>query len=188
MVVFADFLRRPLKTTFDMTTLSFSARECPSYPFCSFQRDSWYPFLWLVTENFSREVATKDRSSSNPRKGHAPDLKAKVDIWKADVAIAAKKITKHLFTKIIFRNNECVTATKTLCMQLKQTRERPQRYYKNKNFGQDGKCFPKFQEGKKKKAAQRECFLGQVSRRRFGSFARTSRIKNFGQPLETLEK
>ena len=65
------FFRRPLKTIFDMTTLIFSTRGCPSYPFYSFQRGLWYPFfLWLVTENPSREVATKDEFE--PTKGEPP--------------------------------------------------------------------------------------------------------------------
>ena len=42
-------------------------------------------FSWLVTENPSREVATKDHFASNPRKGNPPDLKTKVDVSKVDV-------------------------------------------------------------------------------------------------------
>ena len=38
-----------------------------------------------MTENPSREVATKDHSNSNPPKGNPPDLKAKVDVSKVDV-------------------------------------------------------------------------------------------------------
>ena len=37
-------------------------------------------FSWLVTENPSGEVATKDHSSLNPRKGNPLDLKTKVDV------------------------------------------------------------------------------------------------------------
>ena len=73
------------KDHFDMTTLIFSTGGCPSYPFYSFKRGPWYPFSGLVTENPSREVATKDHSSSNPRKGNPPDLKTKVDVSKVDV-------------------------------------------------------------------------------------------------------
>ena len=79
-------LRRPLKTTFDMTTLIFSTRG--GGPRTLFIPLKWAPgtlFSWPVTENPSREVATKDRSSSNPRKGNPPDLKIKVDVSKADV-------------------------------------------------------------------------------------------------------
>ena len=75
-------LRRPLKTTFDRTTLIFSTRGCPSYPFYSFKRGPWYP---VFRENPSREVATKDHSSSNPAKGNPPDLNTKVDVSKVDV-------------------------------------------------------------------------------------------------------
>ena len=78
-------IRRPLKTTFDMTTLIFSAGGCPSYPFYSFERGPGALFSWLVTENPSREVATKDHSSSNPLKGNSADLKTKVDVSKVDV-------------------------------------------------------------------------------------------------------
>ena len=77
--------KRPLKTTFDMTTLIFSTGGCPSYPFYPFKRGPWYLFLWVLTENPSREVATKDHLSSNPRKGNPPDLKTKVDASKVDV-------------------------------------------------------------------------------------------------------
>ena len=38
-----------------------------------------------MTENPSGEVATKDHSSLNPRKGNPPDLKTKVDVSKVDV-------------------------------------------------------------------------------------------------------
>ena len=79
-------IRKPLKTTFDMTTLIFSTGGCPSYPFYSFKRGPWNPFFsGLLTENPSREVATKDHSSWNPRKGNPPDLKTKVDVSKVDV-------------------------------------------------------------------------------------------------------
>ena len=52
------------------------------YPFYSFKRGPWYP---VFRENPSREVATKDHSSSNPPKGNPPDLKTKVDVSKVDV-------------------------------------------------------------------------------------------------------
>ena len=55
---------------------------CPSYPFCSFKRGPWYP---VFRENPSREVATKDHSSSNPPKRNPLDLKTKVDVNKVDV-------------------------------------------------------------------------------------------------------
>ena len=73
---------RPLKTTFDMTTLIFSTGGCPSYPFYSFKRGPWHP---VFRENPSREVATKDHSSSNPAKGNPRNLKTKVDVSKVDV-------------------------------------------------------------------------------------------------------
>ena len=72
-------VRRPLQTTFDMTTLIFSAGGCPSYPFYSFKRGPWYP---VFRENSSREVATKART---PQRGTPPDLKTKVDVSKVDV-------------------------------------------------------------------------------------------------------
>ena len=75
-------VRRPLKTTFDMTTLIFSTGGCPSYPFYSFKRGPWYP---VFRENPSREVATKDHLSSNHPKGNPLDLKTKVDVNKVDV-------------------------------------------------------------------------------------------------------
>ena len=78
----AESIRRPLKTTFDMTTLIFSTGGCPSYPFYSFKTGPWYP---VFRENPSREVATKDHSSSNPAKGNPRDLKTKVDVSKVDV-------------------------------------------------------------------------------------------------------
>ena len=56
-------LRRPLKTTFDMTTLIFSSGGCPSYPFYPLKRVPSYPFL---AENPSSEGATKDHLSSKP--------------------------------------------------------------------------------------------------------------------------
>ena len=77
--------RALLKTTFDMTTLIFSTRGCPSYPFYSFQRGPWYPFFVASDRNPSSEVATKDHFTSNPRKGNPPDLKTKVDVSKVDV-------------------------------------------------------------------------------------------------------
>ena len=40
---------------------------------------------WLVTENPSREVATKDHFTSDPRKGNPPDLRTKADVGKVDV-------------------------------------------------------------------------------------------------------
>ena len=48
-------LGRPLKTTFDMTTLIFSSGGCPSYPFYPLKRVPSYPFL---AENPSSEGAT----------------------------------------------------------------------------------------------------------------------------------
>ena len=78
-----------------MTTLIFSAGGCPSYPFYSFKRGPWYP---VFRENPSREVATKDHSSSNPTKGNPPDLKTKVDVSKVDVKgfpTGKKKAHKH---------------------------------------------------------------------------------------------
>ena len=65
-----------------MTSLIFSTGGCPSPPFYSFKRGRWAPFFG---ENPSREVATKDHSSSNPPKGNPPDLKTKVDVSKVDV-------------------------------------------------------------------------------------------------------
>ena len=68
-----------------MTTLIFSTGGCPSYPFIPLKGAPGTLFSGLVTENPSREVATKDHSSSNPRKGNPPDLKTKVDVSKVDV-------------------------------------------------------------------------------------------------------
>ena len=71
------------KDHFDMTTLIFSTGGCPS--FYSFKRGPGTLFSWLVTENPSKEVVTKDHFASNPRKGNPPDLKTKVDVGKVDV-------------------------------------------------------------------------------------------------------
>ena len=68
---------RPLKTTFDMTTLIFSSGGCPSYPFYPLKRVPSYPFL---AENPSSEGATKDHLSSKPPQGNPPELKIKVDV------------------------------------------------------------------------------------------------------------
>ena len=76
---------RPLKPPFDMTALIFSTEGCPSDHFYSFKGASGTLLSWLVTENPSREVATKDHSSSNPRKGNPADLKTQVDVSKVDV-------------------------------------------------------------------------------------------------------
>ena len=59
-------VRRPLKTTFDMTTLIFSTLFFP------LKGAPGTLFPWVVTENPSREVATKDHLTSNPRKGEPP--------------------------------------------------------------------------------------------------------------------
>ena len=48
---------------------NFSTRRCPSYPFYFFKRAPGTLSSWLVTENPSREVATKDHFTSKPRKG-----------------------------------------------------------------------------------------------------------------------
>ena len=45
--------------------------------------------------------------------------------------IAVESITKNLFTKECLEAINFVIITKTLCIQLKQTRGRPQKYYKN---------------------------------------------------------
>ena len=82
-----------------MTTLTFSAGEFPSHPLYSFKRGPWYHFLWLVTEDPSREVATKDHSSSNLRKGNSPDLKTKVDVSKVDVKGFPTEIPDNEFGK-----------------------------------------------------------------------------------------
>ena len=47
--IFSSKIRRPQKTTFDMTTLIFSARGCPSYLFYSFERAIGTLVSWLVT-------------------------------------------------------------------------------------------------------------------------------------------
>ena len=79
-------VRRPLKTTFDMTTLIFSAGGCPSCPFYYFKRAPGTIFAWQVTENPCREVATKDHLLYfEALKGEPPDLKTKVDDSKVDV-------------------------------------------------------------------------------------------------------
>ena len=66
------FVGRPLKTTFDMTTLIFSSGGCPSYPFYPLKRVPSYPFL---AENPSSEGATKDHLSSKPPQGEPPGTK-----------------------------------------------------------------------------------------------------------------
>ena len=63
---------RPLKTTFDMTTLIFSSGGCPSCPFYPLKRVPSYPFL---AENPSSEGATKDHLSSKPPQGEPPGTK-----------------------------------------------------------------------------------------------------------------
>ena len=63
---------RPLKTTFDMTTLIFCSGGCPSYPFYPLKGVPSYPFL---AENPSSEGATKDHLSSKPRQGEPPGTK-----------------------------------------------------------------------------------------------------------------
>ena len=67
---------RPLKTTFDMTTLIFSSGGCPSYPFYPLKRIPSYPFL---VEKPSSEGATKDHLSSN-LVGNPPELEIKVNV------------------------------------------------------------------------------------------------------------
>ena len=66
------YFGRPLKTTFDMTTLIFSSGGCPSYPFYPLKRVPSYPFL---AENPSSEGATKDHLSSKPPQGEPPGTK-----------------------------------------------------------------------------------------------------------------
>ena len=68
-----------------MTTLIFSTGGAPRTLFISLKVVPGTLFSWPVTENPSREVATKDHSSSNPRKGNPPNLKTKVDVSKVDV-------------------------------------------------------------------------------------------------------
>ena len=68
---------RPLKTTFDMTTLIFSSGGCPSYPFYPLKRVPSYPFL---AESPSSEGATKDHLSSKPPQGEPPGTKIEVDV------------------------------------------------------------------------------------------------------------
>ena len=63
---------RPLKTTFDMTTLIFSSGGCPSYPFYPLKRVPSYLFL---AENPSSEGATKDHLSSKPPQQEPPGTK-----------------------------------------------------------------------------------------------------------------
>ena len=99
----------------------------------------------------SRTLEGNSRKRSESVSGVFPEffrnffrkVPAALGVW--PITIAAKIITKKLFTKIIFRGNNFVIITKTLCIQLKQTRERPQKHYKNNcfrklfcNFGQDG--------------------------------------------------
>ena len=71
-VAFRNSVGRPLKTTFDMTTLIFSSGGCPSYPFYPLKRVPLYPFL---AENPSSEGATKDHLSSKPPQGEPPGTK-----------------------------------------------------------------------------------------------------------------
>ena len=76
---------------FILQTLSLSgvsmvifAKNFAIYPFFSFEK-RWpvvaFFFSQLVTENPSREVATKDHSSSNPRKGEPPRPKKQKWTW-----------------------------------------------------------------------------------------------------------
>ena len=90
----AKCFRRPLKTTFDMTTLILAPGGAPRTRFIPLREAPGNHCSWLVTENPSREVATKDHSSSNPRKGNPPDLKILESgtLWGANFA---KKIAKH---------------------------------------------------------------------------------------------
>ena len=76
--LWADF-SYPMKTTFDMTTLIFGTGRVLLAP-CLLKGGPGTLLSWLVTENLSREVATKDHSSSNPPKGNPSDLKTKVDV------------------------------------------------------------------------------------------------------------
>ena len=71
-ILFKIITGRPLKTTFDMTTLIFSSGGCPSYPFYPLKRVPSYPFL---AENPSSEGATKDHLSSKPPQGEPPGTK-----------------------------------------------------------------------------------------------------------------
>ena len=64
LIYLRSSIGRPLKTTFDMTTLIFSAGGCPWYPFIPLKGALGTLFSWLVTENPSREVATKDHFAS----------------------------------------------------------------------------------------------------------------------------
>ena len=60
------------------------------------------------------------RAATHPAIVKAPHLNS------SPTTIAAKIITKKLFTKIIF-----VIITKTLFIRLENARKRPQKYYKN---------------------------------------------------------
>ena len=65
------------------------------------------------------------------------------------IRFAPPHITAQLFTKMNLETINFVIIAKTLCIQLKQTRERPQKYHKKNcfrelfcnNFGQDGTEF-----------------------------------------------
>ena len=58
-----------------MTTLIFSTGGCPSYPFFPLKRAPGTIFCGQWQKNPSREVATKDHSSSKPWRGNPPDQK-----------------------------------------------------------------------------------------------------------------
>ena len=86
------------KDHFSMTTLSFCAGGAPRTLFIPLKGALGTLFSWLVTENPSREVATKDHCASNPRKGNPPDLKTKVDVSKVEVKGFPKKGGFYKFT------------------------------------------------------------------------------------------
>ena len=75
------FVRRPLKTTFDMTTLTFSPGECASRP-------SYSPgtlFSWLVTETLPGKSPLKTTRARTPQRRTPPNLKTEVNAIKVDV-------------------------------------------------------------------------------------------------------
>ena len=74
-------VRRPLKTTFDMTTLTFSTGASPRTLLIPLIRGApGSRSSWLVTEKPFQEVATKDHSSLNTSKRN-PELQTHPNFW-----------------------------------------------------------------------------------------------------------
>ena len=93
---FTPKFRRPLKTTFDMTTLIFSTRACPSYPFYSFKGAPGTLFSWLVTENPSRKSPLKTTRVQTPERGTPPTKKLKWTLAKWTLRASQQILPKSL--------------------------------------------------------------------------------------------